>query len=112
MCHDGNVDTHIAMPTITLIHIDAYFLKPSMLIYTMQTKQVVQTYVKSDGTVATSISTRKVQDKPTGPRTNKRTDEEINEILEKRKNGATIKDLCNEYKMARNTYYKYVNRPQ
>ena len=43
------------------------------------------------------------------PKRPRRTEEEIREIVDKRKNGASVRDLCNEYKMSTHTLYKYIN---
>ena len=68
-------------------------------------RPVTQKYIRKDGTVGETTSIQTYE-----PKRPRRTDDEIREILNKRKEGATIDTLCKEYKMARNTFYSYMRR--
>lgn len=70
---------------------------------TTVTKTVIQRYTRKDGTVGESSYTYQYE-----PKRKQRSEEEIKEIVNKRKAGATIVALCKEYKMTSHTLYKYM----
>lgn len=69
------------------------------------TKTVMQKYVRKDGTIREYPYTYQYE-----PKRKQRSEEEIKEIMDKRKAGATVDSLCKEYKMAKNTFYKYMSK--
>lgn len=71
---------------------------------TTVTKTVIQRYIRKDGSMG-EISYIKDYE----PKRPRRSEEEIREIVDKRKNGTSVRDLCSEYKMSTHTLYKYIN---
>lgn len=68
---------------------------------TTVTKTVIQRYIRKDGSMGESEYTYQYE-----PKRKQRSEEEIKEIIEKRKKGITIEAICKEYKMSCHTYYK------
>jgi DNA invertase Pin-like site-specific DNA recombinase len=72
---------------------------------TTVTKTVIQRYTRKDGTIGESPYTYQYE-----PKRKQRSEEEIREIVDKRKAGATVDSLCKEYKMSCHTFYKYMSK--